>query len=136
MAAFYLRTDELLTKKVSFIKVEHGVVHIIEGDIVPDGEKIGEIVYTLEVPSWELRNYLKSRAVSTNMIGVSGLNGYVMNTMIVQYLLKSWSIDFKLETGDNGDGYKVITNFKELMAAKIESYVFDAVVMLYNRYLA
>ena len=135
---FYLVEDKLVSKKLKFYKVEDGRIEILfEDDEIPEGlELIGDMTYTLERPTWAKRNMIKESAVTTTLIGTSSLNPYSMNTLIIGYLLKDWSIEEKkLEFEEDPGGYQIIKDLSDLLNSDIAEYIFDGVVKIYNKYI-
>jgi hypothetical protein len=134
---FYMVEEELITKKVFFFKKNESLIFVLEEDAPPakDYEKVGEVVYTLFRPSWRLKNVLRSMASSANIMGVSAVDPYILNNLIVKYILRDWSLDRKFKIIKES-GFEVIENVEELIGSKIEPAVFDAVIHLYNRFFS
>jgi hypothetical protein len=132
---FYIMEEETLTKKVFFFKRNGSLLFAIEGDILPqEAEKVGEVVYTLLRPSWVLQNTIRSMASSGNMFGTSTVDPYVLKNLVVQYLLRDWSLERKFKIVKEA-GFDVVENVSALTGSKIDPAIFDAVVHLYNRFL-
>jgi hypothetical protein len=135
---FYSRKEEMLTKKVKFYKTKEGKIFFgLEGEEVPEGLiEIGEIVYTLQNPSWWLKNYIRSLSSTANTFGVSSIDLYTLNNNIVAYLLKGWTIERKFEFDKDGNGVEKIKDVDILLKSELDDFVFDAIVFLYNRFIS
>lgn len=135
---FYIVEEALVIKKVFFYKKDGRLSFIVEGDEAPskDYEKVGEVVYTLLKPDWRLKNHIRSLASSSNMVGISAIDPYLLNGFIVQYLLRDWSMEKKFKLVKDSNGFEMVEDVLELTGAKIDPSIFDAIIHLYNRFLA
>jgi len=143
MSISYLKTEEKITKAVNFYKEkETGKVFFDTEDILKQEENkakfdfIGDIAYTLLIPSWWLKNYIRSKATVVNMIGLSNLDNYNFNNNVVAYLLKGWSIEEPLEFVADDNGVEMIENAENLLKKPIHDHVFEAIIYLYNKLIA
>lgn len=135
---FYTRKEETITKKVIFYKTKEGkILFDLEGVEVPEGlEKTGEIIYTLQNPSWWLKNYIRSNSSTANSFGLNTVDVSAFNGNIVTYLLKGWTLESKLEFDKDGNGVERIKDVSVLMKSGLNDFVFDAIVFLYGRFIA
>jgi len=138
--SFYMRKDENIVKKILFFESKDGGIGIVFDDDkenkVEGSKLVGEVVYTLKNPDWRLKNHIRSGASISNMIGGSSTDPYIFNNLIVEYLLKDWSLDHKFELEKNINGFEVIKDVNDLIGSDIEDFIFDAVVLIYNRFIA
>ncbi len=132
---FYIRDEDVVTKTVVFVKRDK-VVPILKEEFEQE-EKIGEITYTLKIPNWELKNHIRSISTTTNMIGISSVDPYMMNERIIEYLLKSWSIEtHELKFDKDSADRDKIENVKALINSDLCDYIFDAVILIYNKFIS
>ena len=133
---FYMMEEGTLTKKVFFYRKNGSLIFALEEDEQPkEVEKVGEVVYTLLRPNWRLLNTIRSMASNATMFGTSAVDPYILKNLVVQYLLRDWSLDRKFKIVNEG-GFDVIENVAELTGSKIDPAIFDAIVQIYNRFLA
>jgi hypothetical protein len=135
---FYLNKETVLTKTVKYYDNEGRIGFALDGDEVD--EKIykkaaGNITFTLLIPSWWLKNHIRSKALTMNMVGVNSVDQYSLNNNIIVYLLKGWTVDKKLDF-EMVDGIEIIKDSEILLKSNINSFVFDSIIWLYNRFIA